>query len=76
MKIDTKAKKKGDAKQETESITVNEEVKQNVYQWKSITADGQVFLQNPTTQEYDKIDQLRLILETNPKTNEVILRIK
>jgi hypothetical protein len=76
VKIDTKAKKKGDAKQETESITVNEEVKQNVYQWKSITADGQVFLQNPTTQEYDKIDQLRLILETNPKTNEVILRIK
>jgi hypothetical protein len=74
VRIDTKSKKKGDAKQETESVAAVEEVKQHVYQWKSITADGQVFLQNSTTQEYEKIDQLRLILETNPKTNEVILR--
>lgn len=42
-----------------------------MYQWSSITADGQVFRQNANTQEYEKVDQLRLILETNPKTNEV-----
>ncbi len=74
MKLDTKAKKKADTKQETDTTTANEEVKQHVYQWKSITADGQVFIQNSTNQEYEKIDQLRLILETNPKTNEVLLR--
>jgi GTP-dependent phosphoenolpyruvate carboxykinase len=70
-KNDLKGKKKGDSKQDTDAAIVNEEVKQYVYQWKSITADGQVFVQNSTNQEYEKIDQLRLILETNPKTNEV-----
>ncbi len=70
-KNDLKGKKKGDSKQDTDAAIVNEEVKQYVYQWKCITADGQVFLQNSTNQEYEKIDQLRLILETNPKTNEV-----
>jgi hypothetical protein len=72
VKIDVKGKKKGDSKQETDAVIVNEEIKQYFYQWKCITADGQVFLQNSTNQEYEKIDQLRLILETNPKTNEVI----
>jgi GTP-dependent phosphoenolpyruvate carboxykinase len=72
-KNDLKGKKKGgDSKQDTDAAIVNEEVKQYVYQWKSITADGQVFVQNSTNQEYEKIDQLRLILETNPKTNEVV----
>lgn len=72
QKSDAKGRKKGDSKQETDTATVTEEVKQPVYQWKCITADGQVSIQNSTTQEYEKVDQLRLILETNPKTTEVI----
>lgn len=75
-KSDTRGKKKGDSKPETDASTVNEEVKSNVYQWKCITADGQVSIQNPATQEYEKVDQLRLILETHPKTTEVILQIR
>jgi hypothetical protein len=73
-KGDMKGKKKGDSKQDTDASTVNEEVKQNIYQWKCITADGQVYLQYSMSQEYEKVDQLRLILETNPKTNEVFLK--
>lgn len=72
QKSDLKGKKKGDSKQESDATVINEEVKPHVYQWKSITADGQVYLQNSSNQEYEKIDQLRLILETNPKTTEVI----
>ncbi|CAF0734574.1 unnamed protein product [Rotaria sordida] len=72
-KIDIKGKKKSDAKHETDVSTIVEEVKQPVYQWKCITADGQLFIQNSTNQEYEKIDQLRLILETNPKTNEQVI---
>ncbi|CAF0831903.1 unnamed protein product [Rotaria sp. Silwood1] len=72
-KGDFKGKKKSDAKQETDVSTITEEVKQNVYQWKCITADGQLFIQNSTNQEYEKVDQLRLILETNPKTNEQVI---
>lgn len=67
-----KGKKKGDSKHDSDATVVNEEIKQPIYQWKSITADGQVYLQNSTNQEYEKTDQLRLILETNPKTTEVI----
>lgn len=73
-KNDFRAKKKGDSKPETDASTIVDDVKPYVYQWKSITADGQVHIQNPTTQEYEKAEQLRLILETNPKTNEVIQR--
>jgi len=71
LKSDMKGKKKVDSKHETDTTIINEEIK-HVYQWRCITADGQVFIQNSTNQEYEKIDQLRLILETNPKTNEVI----
>ena len=76
QKSDSRGRKKGDSKQETDASTVNEEVKPNVYEWKCITADGQVSIQNPATQEYEKVDQLRLILESHPKTTEVILTIK
>ncbi len=67
-----KGKKKGDTKPDTDASTINEEVKPNIYQWKCIQADGQVYIQNIMSQEYEKGDQLRLILETNPKTNEVL----
>ena len=72
IKSDTRSKKQGDLKQETDRSSATDEVKQPTYQWKSITADGQIYIQNSTTQEYEKVDQLRLILETNPKTNEVV----
>ena len=68
-KNESKGKKK-DGKGDTDSSVVNEEPKAPVYQWTSITADGQVYQQN-ANQEYEKVNQLRLILETNPKTNEV-----
>ena len=70
-KADARGRKKADAKQEPETMPVQEEPKPIVYQWKSITADGQVFVQNSTSQEYERVDQLRLILETNPRTSEV-----
>ena len=70
-KSDARGRKKADVKQEPEPVPVQEEPKPIVYQWKSITADGQVFVQNSTSQEYEKVDQLRLILETNPRTSEV-----
>jgi hypothetical protein len=70
---DSKGKKKVESKQGTDVSTVNEEVKPNVYEWKCVTSDGQVFKQNSINQEYEKINQLRLILETNPKTTEVVL---
>ena len=70
-KSDSRGRKKADSKQEPEPVVVQEEPKPIVYQWKSITADGQVFVQNATSQEYERVDQLRLILETNPRTSEV-----
>ena len=70
-KSESKGRKKGEVKNDGDTSIISEEVKPPVYQWSSITADGQVFRQNPTNQEYEKVDQLRLILETNPKTNEV-----
>jgi hypothetical protein len=73
VKIDSKGKKKGDSKHETDASAITEEAKQHVYQWKCITADGLVYIQNSTNQEYEKTDQLRLILETNPKTNEQVI---
>ncbi|CAF4384534.1 unnamed protein product [Rotaria sp. Silwood2] len=72
-KGDMKGKKKGDTKHETDVSTIIEEVTQPTYQWKCVTADGQYFIQNSTNQEYEKVDQLRLILETNPKTNEQVI---
>ncbi|CAF0822833.1 unnamed protein product [Adineta ricciae] len=70
---DSRGKKKPDSKPGTDVTTVNEEVKPPVFEWKCVTVDGQVYKQNPTTNEYDKIDQLRLILETNPKTSEQVI---
>lgn len=72
LKSEQKGKKKAEVKNDSDTTVINEEVKQPVYQWKSVTADGQVYLQNSSTQEYEKVDQLRLILETNPKTTEVL----
>ena len=71
-KGDMKGKKKGDTKPDNDASTTNEEAKPIIYQWKCIQADGQVYIQNIMSQEYEKGDQLRLILETNPKTNEVL----
>ncbi|CAM4745848.1 unnamed protein product [Rotaria magnacalcarata] len=71
-RTDARGKKKGDPKNDTDVSTIAEEVK-HVYQWRCITADGQSYIQNSTTQEYEKTEQLRLILETNPKTNEQVI---
>ncbi|UJR27796.1 hypothetical protein I4U23_009067 [Adineta vaga] len=70
---DSRGKKKVDSKQGTDVTTINEEVKPLVFEWKCVTSDGQVYRQNTTTHEYEKIDQLRLILETNPKTSEQVI---
>lgn len=66
-KGDTKLKKKAEA----ETNIQTEEVKSPIFQWTSIKADGQVFKENLVTREYEKVQQLRSILESNPKTNEV-----
>ncbi|CAF4641723.1 unnamed protein product [Rotaria socialis] len=71
-RTDARGKKKGDSKNDTDTSTIAEEVK-HVYQWRCITADGQSYIQNSMTQEYEKAEQLRLILETNPKTNEQVI---
>ncbi|CAF1080181.1 unnamed protein product [Adineta steineri] len=70
---DSRGKKKVDLKQSTDVSTVSEEVKPHVFEWKCVTSDGQIFRQNSTNQEYEKIDHLRLILETNPKTSEQVI---
>lgn len=71
MKTEQKGKKKTDSKNDSDATIINEEIKPQVFQWKNVTSDGLVYIQNSTTQEYEKVDQLRLILETNPKTTEV-----
>ncbi|CAF0871920.1 unnamed protein product, partial [Didymodactylos carnosus] len=62
-------KKKPEFKQE--DIPIMDE--KPTYEWRCISADGQVFIQNIPNGDYEKIGNMRLILESNPKTSEQVI---